>query len=157
MFALPCALAATSLSEETTGITPALCLEIRESYCSLFSAWPSTLRHARFSRILGIEKLCWCWWCSAQRHQAHVISTYKKFSRRHTPGKPRILGTQNSEYDPLLIDLMKKEPTDWAPDLFPSLWSRITILEQHLQAAKPLSIWVLFWDRRDTLQFWTIL
>ncbi|KAF2851412.1 hypothetical protein T440DRAFT_467688 [Plenodomus tracheiphilus IPT5] len=153
VFALPCALTATSLSPETVGISTALCQEIKESYSSLFSPWPNTLRHARFSRMLGIEKLCWCWSCSAQRHQRQTVTAYRKFSHQSIKLRPNV--SQSSEFDPYLIRLMKNEPSDWTPDDFPCLWSRITMLEQHLQAAKPLSIWVLFWDRRDTLQFWT--
>ncbi|KAI8931934.1 hypothetical protein NX059_010835 [Plenodomus lindquistii] len=153
VFALPCALTAASLSPETVGIDSALCQEIKESYSSLFSPWPKTLRHAKLSRVMGIERLCWCWSCSAQRHQRHVITAYKKFSNRNVGSRSH--SAQGSEFDPSLVGLMKSEPSDWTPDDFPCLWSRITLLEQHLQAAKPLSIWVLFWDRRDTLQFWT--
>jgi hypothetical protein len=62
-----------------------------------------------------------------------------------------------TEYDPLPVELVGNEPSDWTRDLFPHLWSRITILEEHLQAAKLWNIWILFRDRRDTLQFWTFL
>jgi hypothetical protein len=47
------------------------------------------------------------------------------------------------------------QPSDWVQDLFPCLWPRIVVLEEHLHMAKPWSIWILFRDRRDTLQFWT--
>ena len=60
-----------------------------------------------------------------------------------------------SEFDPLLVELMVNEPSDWTPELFPSLWSRIVVLEEHLTTAKPWNIWILFRDQRDTLQFWT--
>jgi len=44
---------------------------------------------------------------------------------------------------------------NWIPDYFQVLWPRIIELEKHLQAARPWRFWVLFRDRRDTLQFWT--
>jgi hypothetical protein len=151
VFALPCALSASSLRFATTGIGPELAQEIRESYSSLFNAWPEVTRHAKF----GAGRFCWCWSCSARQHRNQAFTEYKRFSKYRTSGAKR--SQRESEYDPLLIELMNNEPSDWTPDLFPNLWSRIVILEQHLQVAKPWSIWVLFRDRRDTLQFWTFL
>lgn len=151
VFALPCALNATSLALEIVGISRELAHEVQESYCLLFNAWPTPPRHAQLGKILCIGSFCWCWACSAQRYRNKAITMYKKFSNHNKPG------AKGNQYDPLLINLMSNAPTDWTPDSFPSLWSRIMILEQHLQAAKPWSIWVLFRDRRDTLQFWTFL
>jgi hypothetical protein len=152
VFALPCALGATSLSSETAGISSELAQEIRESYSLLFNAWPKTSWHSRLGR-----QFCWCWSCSARRHRSQVITSYKKFNRHRTLGAKGPRDAHGSEYDPLLVELMNNEPSDWTPDLFPNLWSRVMVLEEHLQGAKPWSIWVLFRDRRDTLQFWTFL
>jgi hypothetical protein len=153
IFALPCALSASSLRFSTTGIGADLAQEIRESYSLLFNAWPKVPRHAK----LGAGRFCWCWSCSARQDRNQAITEYKRFSQHRTPGAKRSRREYSSEYDPLLIELMSNEPSDWTPDLFPNLWSRILILEQHLQVAKPWCVWVLFRDRRDTLQFWTFL
>ena len=83
--------------------------------------------------------------------------SYKKFSKHRTLGAKKAQRAHNSEYDPLLAKLMSSESSDWTPDMFPHLRARIVILEEHLEEAKPWSVWVLFRDRRDTLQFWTFL
>lgn len=68
------------------------------------------------------------------------------------------LQTVQSHFDPLLGELMTRPSMkDWTPEDFPHLWMRIVRLEQHLQTARPWSIWVLFRDKRDTVQFWTFL
>jgi len=157
VFALPCALEAYSLNMRSVGITSEFAQEVRESYCLLLNAWPITPLHAKFGTWIGVHSLCWCWSCSAQRHRKRLLSAYTKFSERKLPRNARVQGKQCSEYDPLLIELTKNETSDWTPHLFPSLWPRIMALEEHLQGAKPWSIWVLFQDRRDTLQFWTFL
>jgi hypothetical protein len=156
IFALPCALSAATFTSDAVGYTPEFAQEVRESYCILFNAWSDIPRHARFGRFLGIRRFCWCWSCSSRRHRNQVVSSYRDFSQKRSPGAKR-RAKYTSEYDPLLVELMGNEPSDWTPDLFPSLWSRVMVLEQHLQAAKPWSIWILFRDRRDTLQFWTFL
>jgi hypothetical protein len=153
LFALPSALGATLLRSETVGISSDLVQEVRESYSLLFNAWPVTPWHTKF----GAGQFCWCWLCSARRHRSRVIASYKRFSQHQIPVAKRSRRPYSSEYDPLLVDLMRNEPSDWTPDDFPHLWSRIVILQEHLQVAKPWSIWVLFRDRRDTLQFWTFL
>jgi hypothetical protein len=157
VFALPCALNASTLTSEAVGITPEYAQEVRESYSILFNAWSETPRHARLGKIFGARRFCWCWACSAHRYRSQVVSRYRKLSEKRTPGAKRKRSSYASEFDPLLIELMKNEPSDWTPELFPSLWSRIMILDEHLQTAKPWNIWILFRDRRDTLQFWTFL
>ena len=92
-----------------------------------------------------------------RRHQNRAIMSYETFSKHRTLGATRAQRTHDIEYDPLLVELMSSEPSDWTPDMFPHLWARIVILEEHLEEAKPWSVWVLFRDRRDTLQFWTFL
>jgi hypothetical protein len=157
VFGLPCALDATSLKPEVMGLSHELAYEIKESYGLLFNAWHETRRHSKLVRALGIGRFCWCWSCSARRYRNRAIISYKKFSQHYPSSPTRTKGRHRSEYDPLLIKLMGNQPSDWTPDLFPSLWSRVMVLEEHLQVAKPWSIWVLFRDRRDTLQFWTFL
>ncbi|EAT82472.2 hypothetical protein SNOG_10137 [Parastagonospora nodorum SN15] len=155
VFALPCALSATTLTSSAVGISAEYAQEITESYSMLFNAWPDTPRHATISSAFVARRFCWCWSCSAHRYRHQLISTYQKLSDKRTPGAKRSKNAHASEFDPLLVELMKNEPSDWTPDLFPSLWPRIMILEEHLQSAKPWNIWILFRDRRDTLQFWT--
>jgi hypothetical protein len=137
LFALPCALDATSLQSKVVGISP----ELSQENSLLFNAWPDIPRHAKF----GVSRFCWCWSCSAKRYRSQSIARYKSFTRN------------TQETDSLLINLMRKESSDWTPDIFPCLWSRVMILEEHLRVAKPISLWILFRDRRDTLQFWTFL
>jgi hypothetical protein len=92
-----------------------------------------------------------------RRYRSSAIIGYKTFSQHRTLGARRAPRAHSNEYDPLLVKLMSIEPSDWTSDMFPYLWSRIMILEEHLEEAKPWSVWVLFCDRRDTLQFWTFL
>jgi hypothetical protein len=159
LFALPCAFNASSLTSNAVGIPSELAQEIQESYCILFNAWPDQSWHVRYGRYIGIPNFCWCWSCSARRNRGQVIAKYRKefyhASLRRMNRSRR--GDQLSEYDPLLLELMDNESSDWTQDLFPCLWSRIMVLEEHLLSAKPWSIWILFRDRRDTLQFWTFL
>jgi hypothetical protein len=157
VFALPSALSAATLTSSAVGITPEYAQEVMESYSVLFNAWSDTPRHAKYGKLFDPFGFCWCWSCSARRHRTRIISNYQKLSKKRVPGAKRSRSSHASESDPLLIELMENEPSDWTPEFFPSLWSRIMILEDHLQAAKPWNIWVLFRDRRDTLQFWTFL
>ena len=155
IFSLPCALNATSL--QLVGITTELAQEIRETYSLLFNASHDTPRHTKFGRVLGIGSFCWCCICSMRRYRSRAIMSYNTFSQHRTLGVKRAQRTHKTEYDPLLVKLMSSEPSDWTPDMFPHLWARIVILGEHLERAKPWSVWVLFRDRRDTLQFWTFL
>lgn len=159
VFALPCVFNATSLTSDAVGIPSELAQEIQESYCILFNAWPSYPLHAKIGRYFGIRRFCWCWSCSAYRYRRSIILKLRKgdttISWRVRKAKD---SSSRSEFDPQLLALMDCNGSDdWTYDLFPSLWPRITALEEHLQSAKPWSIWILFRDRRDTLQFWTFL
>jgi len=96
------------------------------------------------------RRCCPCQPCSARRYRNRAISDYQAFSRLQ----------RSSEYDtklPHLMSAINQQPIAWTPGIFPHLWSRIMILDEHLQQAKPWSIWVLFRNRNDTLQFWTFL
>jgi hypothetical protein len=155
IFSLPCALNATSL--KLAGITTELAQEIEETYSLLFNAPHKTPRHAKLGKMFGIESFCWCRYCSMRQYRNRAIMSYKMFSQHRTLGVKRVQRTHNTEYDPLLVKLISTEPSDWTPDIFPHMWARIVILEEHLEGAKPWSVWVLFRDRRDTLQFWTFL
>lgn len=157
IFALPCAINAATLTSNAVGISHDYAHEITESYSILFNAWSDTPRHAKPGKLLGARRFCWCWSCSAHRHRTQLVSEYRKLSEKKTSVSKRCRSAYASEFDPRLVELMRNEPSDWTPELFPSLWPRIMVLEDHLQSAKPWNIWILFRDRRDTLQFWTFL
>ncbi|KAF1996765.1 hypothetical protein P154DRAFT_579546 [Amniculicola lignicola CBS 123094] len=157
LFALPCVFKAKTLTSDAVGISSELATEIQDSYSILFNAWPDSPLHAKLGAIFGVRKLCWCWSCSAYRYRKQVVASHKQNFKANAKKAKRARDiSRRSEYDPQLAKLMKNdESSDWNYDLFPCLWPRITILEEHLQRAKPWSIWILFRDRRDTLQFWT--
>jgi hypothetical protein len=155
LFALPSALGATTLTSDAVGIAPEYAQEVTESYSILFNAWSDAPSHAKIGKFLGVRRFCWCWSCSSLRYRKHIISKYQQHSEKRAPGTKRIPKAYASEFDPLLVELMGNEPSDWTPELFPSLWARIVVLEEHLTTAKPWNIWILFRDQRDTLQFWT--
>jgi hypothetical protein len=155
VFTLPCALGATTFTSGRIGITREYTQEIEDSYGNLFNAWPRTPLHAKLGKFIYLRKLCWCWSCSACRYREQLISDYRKISQQRVQSGKESVSSHASEFDPRLIELMKTEPSDWTPEQFPLLWSRIMTLDE--QAAKPWNIWILFRDRRDTLQFWTFL
>jgi hypothetical protein len=157
LFALPCAFSHDSNIPDGMVITPEQRQEMYESYGLLFTAWPEPL-HVRYGRYFGIRRYCWCWACSAHRFHRRTTELHKSLSGGSTDGTlPR--GSPRVEFDPMLITLINAsgQPTDWSNDMFPFLWPRIIILENHLRTAKPKSIWALLRDRRDTLQYYTFL
>lgn len=157
LFSLPCALKITQ--SIAVGIPKDLALEIEESYALLFNAWPPSGWHWTVCTFIGFHRLCLCWACSARRHRDHCIQLIKSVS----PERRRMRKTRSATggiYDPYLEELTLKTPhleADWTPEQFPYLWLRIMRLEQHLHTSRPWSLWVLFRDRRDTMQFWTFL
>ncbi|KAF2825696.1 hypothetical protein CC86DRAFT_456116 [Ophiobolus disseminans] len=157
LFALPSALSASTLTSDTVGITSEYAQEVTESYSILFNARSELPRHAKLGKYFGFGRFCWCWPCSSLRYRHRAIAAYRKHSEKKTRGAKRNQTSHASEFDPMLIELVENEPSDWTPELFPSLWSRIVVLEEHLLSAKPWNIWILFRDKRDTLQFWTFL
>ena len=154
LFSLPCAL--DILVSSPIGLSEELKAEIRESYAMLFNAWTEPPLHARLGSALGVRAVCWCWYCAAHRYRQRCILNCRGTGTRRwrkTRSVPR-----NSEFDPMLEELMLgRSMSDWMPNDFPHLWMRIVRLEHHLQTSRPWSIWVLFRDRRDTMQFWTFL
>lgn len=157
LFSLPCAFDAITMPQ--VGVSAELTLEIQESYAMLFNAWPSVPLHVKLGSVLGIQRLCWCLSCSAFRYRqtcVHACVRAAGADARHR----RRSGSDSvqSHFDPLLEELTAHQSMkDWTPDDFPHLWTRIIRLEQHLQTSRPWNIWVLFRDRRDTVQFWTFL
>ncbi|EUC48837.1 hypothetical protein COCMIDRAFT_33703 [Bipolaris oryzae ATCC 44560] len=154
LFSLPCAFC--SITSLAVGIPRELQQEISESYAMLFNAWCIKPLHVNLGEVFGIRKMCWCRSCCAYRYRKrciHACRSHGPATSRHNAANP----TQ-SDFDPTLENLMMKDSTDsWTPVSFPYLWPRIARLEKHLQSSRPWSLWVLFRDRRDTLQFWTFL
>lgn len=156
LFSLPCAFSATT--RECVGMPPELAQEVQESYAMLFSAWHIVPLHVKLGGLFGIRQVCWCWSCTAHRYRERCL-----MECRHSTGvsKQRLgarKGGGQDGFDDLLANLSRMPAQDdWTPDDFPHLWARIARLEQHLQTSRPWSLWVLFRDRRDTVQFWTFL
>ncbi len=153
LFALPCIFRGARKSLQASGLPADLVQEIQESYSLLFNTASPTPLHAWMSRVLGLRRWCWCWSCSGRRLREHEMNRLKR-----EPLGEKWGSDTKSEFDPhlaMLITMPAQE--DWSYELFPNLWSRISALEEHLHKAKPWNFWVLFRDRRDTLQFWTFL
>lgn len=155
LFSLPCAFTATTSA--SIGISAELAHEVQESYAMLFNAWPDVSLHIRLGAQFGIRRSCWCWSCSAYRYRRYSIAEFERSTSIRARGKYRA-EIERSEFDPLVVKLSENPAQhDWTPDDFPYLWPRIARLDQHLQTARPWSLWILFRDRRDTMQFWTFL
>jgi hypothetical protein len=157
LFSLPCSFdIVTAASVE---ISAELTLEIQESYAMLFNAWPDAPLHATFGAVFDIWKFCWCWFCSARRFRLRCITSCQSTTGAATHRRKKSNSFMSGAvFDPMLEQLMSSQSMqDWTPDDFPRLWTRIVRLEQHVQTSRPWSIWVLFRDRRDTMQFWTFL
>lgn len=157
LFALPSAFDATILTSDVVSITSEYTQEITESYSILFNAQLERPQHAILGKVFGLGRFCWCWSCSSLRFRDKAIFEHQKHSEVKGSRAKCCHTVYASEFDPRIVELMGNEPSDWTPELFPSLWSRIVVLEDHLHSAKPWNIWILFRDKRDTLQFWTFL
>lgn len=154
LFSLPCAFDA--INSSLVGVSAELTMEIQESYAMLFNAWPDTPSHTKFGSAIGVRHWCQCWSCSAYRYRQRCLAKCRAGASDRSQRSTKALLT--NDYDPLLETLSAgSSMPDWTPDDFPLLWSRIARLEQHLQSSRPWNIWVLFRDRRDTMQFWTFL
>lgn len=156
LFSLPCAFGATTCA--SVGISAELAQEVQESYAMLFNAWHKPPLHVKLAALLGVRRVCWCWSCTAYRYRKRCLTDCRRGSGAGIwKGS---VGEVIDQYgfDEMLVDLSGKPAhDDWTPDDFPHLWTRIIRLEQHLQTSRPWSLWVLFRDRRDTMQFWTFL
>ena len=151
LFMLPCALqdgsrsALLDLKAFRNIGTEILC-----SYSTLFHPKKPTLFHRCFGPCIGLRFWCWCLHCSSFRLARREL---KRLRENSTPMAP---------YDDALRLLTRERPTGWKIDAdvwkqndFKHLWPRIVALESHIQCAKPWNFWVIFRDRRDTVQFWT--
>lgn len=156
VFAIPCTLEPNNMTKKYKALLNELIPEIQETYSNLFHAWWSEPLHVRWCGSLGIRKICWCSFCSSYRYWMVVLYRHKEHNG-YTVASKEQHDTRLSEFDPMLVFFRDKKPKNWSHENFPNLWSRITILDRHIEEAKPWSIWVLLRDRRDTLQYWTFM
>jgi len=155
VFSLPCALqggAETVLAQ--VGIRTDLIDEIEASYANLFNPQTPSTVHRHLGAFTGLRYWCWCLGCACQRLRAQEL---RKMNGKKPSGQTRRQTGRVVRYDRVLQTLMESKATPWHRTEFRRLWPRILALEAHLQAARPWNFWVLFRDRRDTVQYWTFL
>ncbi|KAF2642216.1 hypothetical protein P280DRAFT_468650 [Massarina eburnea CBS 473.64] len=145
LFALPCAL--ENRSKEglgTIGLSSTLVYEIRDSYTYLFNSPKPSFLHQVVFRSMGARWWCLCLSCSSRRLLAREIRD----------GMSEILDKKSL---PASKDFEHQSDLPWSQSKYRNLWPRIIKLDAHLQKARPWGFWILFRDRRDTVQFWTFL
>ncbi|KAK4198398.1 hypothetical protein QBC40DRAFT_94296 [Triangularia verruculosa] len=156
LFALPCALqGGNNNALINTGIISAeLVDEIEASYAVLFNPVKASYLHRTIGRwALGLRYWCWCLDCSSHQLRKTTLEALKRRQNRTN---------RAGQYDPRLETLLEgghaaEWQSEWDQTEFKSLWPRILALDAHLEGSKPWSFWVIFRDRRDTLQYWTFL
>jgi hypothetical protein len=137
------------------GIPGDLMDEICQSYANLFNPRRTSRWHRYLGTPFGINLWCWCLSCSSNRLRNKQLKRLK--STTPVPGNIKLTDSTRPKYDPTLRDLMYKAGKGWDQTEFENLWPRIVALDTHLSGSKPWSFWVIFRDRRDSVQFWTFL
>ncbi|KAL6408716.1 hypothetical protein AUP68_07662 [Ilyonectria robusta] len=156
LFAIPSALQdGPDSALKYTGISSDLMDEICQSYANLFNPKVSSRSHTYLGRLFGAKFWCWCLPCSSRRLMNNQLRKLK--SNSPVPGDIKLTDLTRPKFDPALKDLMSKNARGWDQTEFEYLWPRIVILDAHLSGSKPWSFWVIFRDRRDSVQFWTFL
>ncbi|KAH6961933.1 hypothetical protein BKA56DRAFT_598114 [Ilyonectria sp. MPI-CAGE-AT-0026] len=156
LFAIPSALQdGPDSALKYTGISSDLMDEICQSYANLFNPKVSRRSHTYLGRLFGAKFWCWCLPCSSRRLMNNQLRKLK--SNSPVPGDIKLTDSTRPKFDPALKDLMSKNARGWDQTEFEYLWPRIVILDAHLSGSKPWSFWVIFRDRRDSVQFWTFL
>jgi len=135
-----------------TGIPGELMDEICQSYANLFNPILPSRWHTYLGVLLGARLWCWCLSCASRRLRNSELRKLKS-----TPFVPKGSSASRPKLDPEVKVLMDQEALDWDQREFENLWPRIVALEVHLAQCKPWSFWVIFRDRRDSVQFWTFL
>lgn len=156
IFALPCALqggAEKVLS--SVGISTDLIDEIECSYATLFNPSSESTLHKTLAWVIGLHQWCRCLYCTAYRFRKHTLETLQGVKRRRQ--RSSLETGYRMTYDNQIRVLMERKASKWNQTEFSSLWPRILVLDAHLQRARPWNFWVLFRDRRDTVQYWTFL
>lgn len=158
LFALPSALGGRGGFLQSAGISKELMCEIESSYANLFNPRKPSSLHRSFGLICGLKYWCWCLSCSSTRLMNQQIKMLKRRAPSASgPREARLVDSARPKYDPALKELMKGKASWWNQSEFKELWPRIVALDAHLSVSKPWSFWVIFRDRRDSVQFWTFL
>lgn len=156
IFALPCALqGGADYVLSSIGISTDLIDEIECSYATLFNPLSESKLHKTLAWIVGLHHWCWCLYCTAQRFRKHTLESLKGIKSRRRGSS--LEASYRMTYDDQIRILMEREASQWNQTDFSNLWPRILALDSHLQQARPWNFWVLFRDRRDTVQYWTFL
>lgn len=156
VFALPCALqGGADHVLSSMGISTDLIDEIECSYATLFNPSSESNLHKTMAWAIGLHHWCRCLHCTAHRFKKNTLETLKGIKHRRR-GNSLETGYR-MEYDDQIRVLMERNASQWNQTEFRNLWPRILVLDAHLQRARPWNFWVLFRDRRDTVQYWTFL
>lgn len=159
LFALPCALQGGGDNMLVKmGILPLeLVDEIEASYATLFHPVQASRVHRTLAMILGLRYWCWCLDCASYRLRRRVLAPLRASNYRRSLARPYTVYPFN--LDARLEMLVQRDASQWQWDHteFRQLWPRILALDAHLEQTKPWSFWVIFRDRRDTVQYWTFL
>jgi len=159
LFAIPCALqGGAERVFRDIGISGDLMDEILASYSNLFNPRKCSFLHRYAGSLVGLRFWCWCLYCSSRRMRDREIKKLgARPSRSNMEAEVRLRDSTYPRYDPALKSLMEADPSWWDQTEFENLWPRLVALDAHLATAKPWNFWVIFRDRRDTVQFWTFL
>jgi hypothetical protein len=156
LFAIPSALQsgpAVVLSQ--AGVSKDLMDEVCQSYSNLFNPTRPSYWHKNLGTLAGAHLWCWCLSCSSWRLRNRE---WKKLqSTSVIPLRSKLVDASQPKYDPELKELASEPARGWDHREFENLWPRIVALEVHLLECKPWNFWVIFRDRRDSVQFWTFL
>lgn len=128
--------------------------EICQSYANLFNPKTPNVWHKYIGRSFGIRMWCWCLCCSSERLRSQQL---KKLKSNPWLVDSKFRYRSEIQFDPALERLMAIKATTWDQTEFRNFWPRIIALDAHLSEARPWSFWVIFRDRRDSVQFWTFL
>lgn len=169
LFALPCALQSGGGNinplVKAGLLSTELVDEIEASYATLFHPAKASRAHRALARVLGLRHWCWCLDCASYRLRNQVLAPLKTSDDKLLPkdGRARhhasAAATCRVKFDARLEVLMQRDASQWQWDRteFTQLWPRILALDAHLERTRPWSFWVIFRDRRDTVQYWTFL
>lgn len=117
--------------------------EVKLTYPNLFRAYGARGHQGILSRIILRKH-----WCPCKTCQLYSLAE----QARHDI---------EDHFDPLVKDMIhdpdnKYRVVHWNQDRFSSLWPRIEQLNKEVRDGKPRNFQVLFSDRRDAKDFWTM-
>jgi hypothetical protein len=153
LFAMPSALGSgPDQVLKHTGIPSELMDEVCQSYANLFNPKSPSHWHIYLGVPLGAQFWCSCLSCASRRLRNSELRKLKS-----TPFVPKGSSASRPKFDSEVKILMDDKALGWDQGEFENLWPRIIALEVHLAQCKPWSFWVIFRDRRNSVQFWTFL